>query len=166
MTCTTIIRSVALPELPHLDRARAAAARDEPRDRLVGEREDLDRTRVDRVDRSRDVVHAYQLDLADHQRRIDLAREAAARAHHLRGVRRGGDDAGLLDDHRHDVVVAVDADVERDAVRERVRPEDVLDELVGRLRVEAPLLERALDVPRVGPRRLAHEGAALCTVTL
>ena len=89
------------------------------------------------------------------------ATKPAAGAHHLRGVRRRGDDARLLDDHRHDVVVPVDAHVERDAVGQRVGAEDVLDELVGGLGVEAPRLERALDVARVGARRLAHEGAAL-----
>ena len=78
---------------------------------------------------------------------------------HLRGVRRGGDDARLLDDHRHDVVVPVDAHVERDAERQRVRAEDVLDELVGRLGVEPAAVERALDVlrrRRPSPRRRAR----------
>ena len=56
----------------------------------------------------------------------------------------------------HDVVVAVDPDVERDAVRQGVRAEDVLDELVGRVRVEAAALERALDVRRVGAGRVAR----------
>ena len=94
-------------------------------------------------------------------RRIGLGDEAPARAHHLGGVRGGGDDARLLDDHRHDVVVPVDAHVERHAVRQPVGPEHVLDELVGGLGVEAAAVERALEVVRVAARGVAHQRATL-----
>ena len=107
------------------------------------------------------VLHVRELDLADHQRLVDLGAEAAAGADHLRGVRGRGDDARLLDDHRDDVVLAVDADVERDAVGQRVRAEDVLDELVGGLGVEAAAVERARDLVRLDARGLADEVAAL-----
>ena len=143
-------------------RARRRPARDEAGHRRVGERASSARVGPDALDRGR----------ARRARRgaaicaimcggSASATKPAARAHHLRGVRRGGDDARLLDDHRHDVVVPVDAHVERDAVGQRVGAEHVLDELVGRLRVEAARVERALDVPRVASpsRRTRARGA-------
>ena len=160
MTWTTIMSS---GEHPRLDAARAAAARDEARDRRVGQRQELSaRGAATRAAAAPRVAHVAELDLRDHERRVDLGHEAAAGADHLRRVRRRGDDARLLDDHRHDVVVPVDAHVERDAVRQRVRAEDVLDELVGGLGVEPSAVEGALDVAAGSDAgRVAHERAAL-----
>ena len=165
-TCTTTMSSA---EHARLDAARAAAARDEarrPRGRRArGSPRACAAMRSRR--RARRRVTSRSCDLRDHERRVDLGDEAAAGAHHLRGVRRRRDDARLLDDHRHDVVVAVDAHVERDAVGQRVRAEDVLDELVGRLGVEPARLERALDVARVARRsRRRRARGAPATVTL
>jgi hypothetical protein len=102
-----------------------------------------------------------ELHLARHERRVDLGIEATASPDHLGGARGGGDDARLFDDHRHHVVVVVHPDVQADAVRERVGPEDVLHELVRGLRFEAAALERRGDLVGRGARRLADEEAAL-----
>ena len=61
------------------------------------------------------VGDADDLDLRGHDRLVGLGDEAAALADHARRVRRRGDDRRLLDRHRHQVVAAVDAEVEPDA---------------------------------------------------
>jgi hypothetical protein len=154
-------RDDVVGEHPRLDLACAAAARDEPRHGSVGQRQELGHAVPDALCRSRAVGQPAHLDLRDHPRGIHRRQEPAAGANHLRRVRRRRHDARLLDHHRHDVIVAVDADVERDAVRQGVRPEDVLDELVGGLGVEAPRLEGSLDVARVDAARVAHERTTL-----
>ncbi len=60
-----------------------------------------------------------------------------------------------------DVILAVHPHVERHAVRQAVRAEHVLDELVGGLRVEPSAIEGARDLGGMDPRGLAHERAAL-----
>ena len=150
-----------LAEGADLEVARSAAARAEARNGAVGLREDLVLGGEDGARRAPRVLHVRELHLADHQRRVDLGAEAAAGADHLRGVRGGGDDARLLDDHRDDVVLVVDAHVERDAVGQAVRAEDVLDELVRGLGLEASAVERARDLVRLDARGLGHELATL-----
>ncbi len=129
-----------------LDSAHSPAPGDEALHGALGELDDLRLVGGDPRGGPLRVAHLAKLHLGDHQRRVGVRDEATARAHHLGGVRGGRDDARLLDDHRHHVVVAVDAHVERDAVGQAVGAEHVLDELVGGLGVEAPAVERALDV--------------------
>ena len=112
-------RVLVVAEEAHLDVARAAAALDEARDGAFASARSSSLCVEDaRRAPPRGRATLRELDLRDHERRVHLGLEAAALAHHLRRVRRRGDDARLLDDHRHDVVVAVDAHVERDAVRQ------------------------------------------------
>ena len=83
-----------------------------------------------RLRRAVRIVDADDLDLRGHHRIVGVGDEAAALAHHARGVRRRGDHRRLLDRHRHQVVAAVDQEVQPDARaaarrrRPRSRPRD------------------------------------------
>ena len=74
-TWTTIMRSAATPSWRASTRTRSPSTRDQPRNRLVGPREDLDGAGVDGRDRARHVPDVRDLNLADHERRIDVARD-------------------------------------------------------------------------------------------
>ena len=87
--------------------------------------------------------------------------EAATESDELCRVRRCRDHARLLDDHGDDVVSAIDEDVERHGVRERIDTEDVLDELVGGFSGQTARVECASDLVRVCARRFAYERAPL-----
>ena len=152
---------LGLAERADLEVARSAAARAEAGDGAVGLRQDLVLRSEDGARGALCILHVRELHLADHQRLVHLGAEAARGADHLRGVRRRGDDARLLDDHGDDVILAVDAHVQRDAVRQTVGAEDVLDELVRGLGLEASAVERASDLVRLYARCLGDELAAL-----
>ena len=96
------------------------------------------------------------LHLRGHHRLVGLGLEAAARAHHARGVRGGGDHRRLLDRHRHQVVLAVDQEVEPQAQRQGVDADGVLHQPVGVGRVEAAAVQRRQLV-----RRQRHPGQQL-----
>ncbi len=109
---------------------RAAAAVGEPRHERAGLRDERVGVTAQRRRAGVGVGDLHDLDLADHHRRRDLGRKAAG-PRHPRRVRRRGDDRRLLDRHRHDDVGAVDEEVHRDGERQRVRPDHVLDHVIG-----------------------------------
>ena len=153
-------------EEAHLEITSATAAYDEPGHRAVGTGEQVLALGLDAHLGALAVGDIVDLDLAYHEGLVHLGHEAPACADHLGGVRGRGDDARLLDDHGHHTVAAVDPHVEGHAVGERVRAEHVLDELVGRVGVEASAVEGALDLDGLDARRVAHERAALRDVDL
>ena len=99
-----------------------------------------------------------QLDLRGHHRVVRLGDEAAALAHHARGVRGRGDHRRLLDGHRHQVVRAVDAEVEAQPQRQRIDADHVLDHAVGGRALMPP--SRARRARRRSDRRAAATRAA------
>ena len=88
----------------HLQRARPAAAIGQARQRRVRQRQQLLGRRFQPRLRRRRIVDADDLDLRGHDRVVGVRGEAAALAHHARGVRRRRDHRRLLDRHRHQVV--------------------------------------------------------------
>ena len=125
------LRRAARLEHPHLQLAGAAAAPQKARLSLVAAGEQRRLGGQDRRAGRRGVGHLDELDLGDHQRRIGLGDEAAAFADHAGGVARRGDDRGLLDAHRDQVVAPVDLEVEAEAQRQGVGADDVLDDVIG-----------------------------------
>ena len=150
-----------LTEIAHLDFARPAAARDQVRYRRARNGEQPRRFVEQPAHGERGVRDVDELHLPGHERIDHFRDEPAARAGHARGVRRCGDDARLLDDHGRQAIVTVHAHVERDAERQAVRSEHVLDELVGARGVEPASLERGNERREVDARALRRERAPL-----
>ncbi len=122
----------AVAEVAHLEPARTAAATHQVGHRGVGARAGArpcararSRTRPSASGTSSSCTWAIMIGSSD------SADEAAARADHARGVGGGGDDGRLLDDHRHQVVLAVHLHVEGEREGQRVGADHVLDHLVG-----------------------------------
>jgi hypothetical protein len=111
--------------------------------------EQLRRGLADPPDGRGGVGHGVHLDLGDHQGVVHGRLEAARGADPLGRVRGGGDDAGLLDGHRDEVVPPVDPVVERDAEGQPQRADGVLHHVVGDVGVDAPLLDRVADLALV-----------------
>ena len=110
------------------------------------------------------VADPDQLHLGGHHRIVGLGLEAAPGAHHPRGVGGGGDHRGLLDRHGHQVVPAVDPEVEPQAQRQRVDPHGVLDQSSASPASRPPLSRIAMssgDQRQPGPaaRRAARAAA-------
>ena len=103
-------------EQPHLDVLRPAAApRPSPGGSCWRARGSARLRGEDLLLRRARVAVAGDLDLADHHRLVGVGGEAARLAHDLRGERDRGHDRGLLDRHRHEVVAAVDLEVQPEA---------------------------------------------------
>ena len=125
------VRAAGTIDHAHLDVLRPAAEPDQNGVLLVGQLEQLvavleqaqlGRVRVGDVD---------DLDLGDHHRLVGRAEEAAVLTGDLREVARRRHDRGLLGGHRHEVVLAVDAEVGADAQRQWHHADDVLHHAVG-----------------------------------
>ena len=109
-----------------------------------------------RSTRGRHVGHADDLHLGGHHRLVGLGLEAAPAAHHARGVRGGGDHRRLLDRHRHQVVPAVDQEVEPQPQRQGVDADGVLHQPSA-----SPAAQAAAVQHRQLVRRQRHPGQQL-----
>ena len=130
--------------------------------KLLREVDDLLLAVAQRVLRLLDVRQVHDLDLADQDRIRRFGLEAAAVAHELARRAERRDDRRLLDDHRHDVLLVVDDEVQAEPERQAHDADDVLDHLVGGVEIERVLAggERA-EIRRVDEPALVHEPDAL-----
>ena len=126
-------RLVRSAEAPHLEVARTRPAPAEARREGARRVEQRRPGAPETLDRREAVGDVDELDLADHDAVVGLGGEAAAGAGEQRRARGRGDHRRLLDDERHDDVLAVHLEVERDAERQRERADGVLDHAVGEL---------------------------------
>ena len=115
----------------HLDVQRAAAARHHVRVCAVGQVEDALPAVQDSLAGGIRIGDIEHLDLPDDERGVGGAREAARLAYEEGCRAHRGDDRRLLDDHRYEVVPAVDREVETEAHRHREDADDVLGQPVG-----------------------------------
>jgi hypothetical protein len=126
----------------HLQLPRAAAAIGEAGQGRVRQRQQLGAGRLHAFPGGVRIVDADDLDLRGHHRIVRLGDEAAALAHHARGVRCRGDHRRLLDRHRHQDVAAVDDEVQADPERQRVDADRVLDHAIRDRGVDAAAVQR------------------------
>ncbi len=86
---------------------------------------------------------------------------ATASANQLRGEAGGGDNRGLLHDHRHDAVSIVDEEVGAEPDGEMKDAERVLDHAIGRALIQTGLAGEMLDQFEVDTNAPREQIAAL-----
>ena len=126
---------------PHLQRARPAAAVDQPRKGGLRQRQQLRRRLLEARARGVVVADVQHLDLRGHHRVVGVGEEAAPGPHHAGGVRGRRDDRRFFHHHRHQEVPIVDPKVEPQPEGQAIDPDDVLDHPVGGLGVEPAAVE-------------------------
>jgi hypothetical protein len=83
------------------------------------------------------VSQVEDLHLPDHLRRAGGGEESAARERQARHVGGPGHHGRLFDNHRHEHVPPVDAEILRDAQRQAEHADHILDHVVGMLRSQS-----------------------------
>jgi hypothetical protein len=146
----------ALAQVAHLERARPTAARDQPGHGASAQRQQVVRARAQALGGALGFGHLRQLHLRRHQRFADLGAKAAFAPHHAGGVRGGRDDAGLFDDHGDESIAVVDACIQRDAERQPIGAEHVLDDLICHRGVDAAAVEALDQLVELDAGNVAH----------
>ena len=123
----------------HFNVPRAATARDHVWMQPVGQIHDFLLVRRERCDRGFHIPDIDHLHLSDQDRVGRRRLKSAGQARRARGAREPGDNGRFLYGKGHDVVFAVDEEVERDAQGQAQHADNILDHLVRGLTLERVL---------------------------
>ncbi len=127
----------------------AAAAGDHARMKAVGQIEDLIFAALEDLSRFARIRDIDELDLADENGFVTRGGKASRSSGRFRGEAEGGDDGGFFHGERHDVVLAVDHEVDAEAHRQPHDADDVFYHVVGVVHIENRIaVEQGLVVMR------------------